>query len=103
MKKIILAIAFISINSHATDLISLYERAKIHNIEILDNELDVNIANESLKQTRSTVFPDIIFNAGHQGLQLSAINHWVYIIPLTTIEILITLTVRQTLLHLLCI
>ena len=46
MKKIILVIAFISLNSHATDLIGLYERAKIHNIDILENELDVNIANE---------------------------------------------------------
>ena len=63
MKKIIFLIMFISINGHATDLINLYERAKQHNIDILNNQIDVSIANESLKQTRSTVFPEISFNA----------------------------------------
>ena len=52
-----------SMNGHATDLISLYDRAKQHNIDILNNQIDVNIANESLKQTKSTVFPEINFNA----------------------------------------
>ena len=63
MKKIILLMLFVSINGHATDLINLYERAKQHNIDILNNQIDVSIANESLKQTRSTVFPEINFNA----------------------------------------
>ena len=63
MKKIIYLILFISINGHATDLINLYERAKQHNIDILNNQIDVSIANESLKQTRSSVFPEINFNA----------------------------------------
>ena len=54
---------FLSINGHATDLISLYERAKQHNIDILNNQIDLDIANESLKQTRSTVYPEINFNA----------------------------------------
>ena len=48
-----------SMNGHATDLISLYDRAKQHNIDILNNQIDVNIANESLKQTKSTVFPEV--------------------------------------------
>ncbi len=63
MKKIILLMLFLSINGHATDLISLYERAKQHNIDILNNQIDLDIANESLKQTRSTVYPEINFNA----------------------------------------
>ncbi len=63
MKKIIFLMLLLSINGHATDLINLYERAKYHNIDILNNEIDVGIANESLKQTRSTVFPEINFNA----------------------------------------
>ena len=63
MKKIILLMLFVSINGHATDLISLYERAKQHNIDILNNQIDLDIANESLKQTRSTVYPEINFNA----------------------------------------
>ena len=63
MRKIIFLILLVSINGHATDLINLYERAKQHNIDILNNQIDISIANESLKQTRSTVFPEINFNA----------------------------------------
>lgn len=63
MKKIIYLILFVSINGHATDLINLYERAKQHNIDVLNNQINVSIANESLKQTRSSVFPEINFNA----------------------------------------
>ena len=63
MKKIIFLMLFVSINGHATDLINLYERAKQHNIDILNNQIDVSIANESLKQTKSSVFPEINFNA----------------------------------------
>ena len=63
MKKIIFLLLLVSVNGHATDLINLYERAKQHNIDILNNQIGVSIANESLKQTRSTVFPEINFNA----------------------------------------
>jgi len=63
MKRIIYLMLLISINGHTTDLINLYERAKQHNINILNNEIDVSIANESLRQTRSSVFPEINFNA----------------------------------------
>ena len=63
MRIIVFIFALITIDSHATDLISLYDRAKLHNIEILNNEIDVNLANESLSQTRSSVFPEINFNA----------------------------------------
>ena len=37
--------------------------AKLHNIEILNNDINVNLANESLSQTKSSVFPEINFNA----------------------------------------
>ena len=100
MKKIILVIAFISINSHATDLISLYERAKIHNIEILDNELDVNIANESLKQTRSTVFPEINFNARASETTIERYKSLGVYNPSDYDRDTYNLTVRQPLLHL---
>ncbi len=63
MKKIIFFILFVSINGHATDLVNLYDRAKQHNIDILNNQINVSIANESLKQTRSSIFPEINFNA----------------------------------------
>jgi outer membrane protein TolC len=63
MKKIIFFILFVSINGHATDLVNLYDRAKQHNVDILTNKINVSIANESLKQTRSSIFPEINFNA----------------------------------------
>ena len=46
-------------NVYATDLINLYDRAKQHNINILNNQIDVDIAYESLRQTKSSVFPEI--------------------------------------------
>ena len=100
MKKIILVIAFISINSHATDLISLYDRAKIHNIDILDNQLDVNIANESLKQTRSTVFPEINFNARASETTIERYKSLGVYDPSDYDRDTCRLTVRQPLLHL---
>ena len=63
MKKIIFFILFVSINGHATDLVNLYDRAKQHNVDILNNQINVSIADESLKQTRSSIFPEINFNA----------------------------------------
>ena len=63
MKKIFLLLAIFVIDVHATDLIDLYDRARQHNINILNNTIDLNIANESLKQTRSSVYPEVDFRA----------------------------------------
>ena len=90
MKKIIYLILFISINGHATDLINLYERAKQHNIDILNNQIDVSIANESLKQTRSSVFPEINFNARASETTIERYNHLDHMIHLIMIVIHIT-------------
>ena len=43
MKKIIYLMLFISINGHATDLINLYERAKQHNIDVLNNRITIPV------------------------------------------------------------
>ena len=50
-------------NVHATDLINLHDRARQHNIGLLNNQINLDIAYESLKQTKSSVFPEINFNA----------------------------------------
>ena len=63
MKKIIILFSLFSMNVYATDLINLYDRAKQHNINILNNQIDVDIAYESLRQTKSSVFPEINFSA----------------------------------------
>ena len=63
MKKILTLLILVSLNAQATDLMSLYDRALQHNIEILDNKINLDIANESLIQTRSTVFPEINLRA----------------------------------------
>ena len=42
MRIIVFIFALITIDSHATDLISLYDRAKLHNIEILNNEIFIS-------------------------------------------------------------
>ena len=49
MRNILLILLVFSINGHATDLISLYDRAKQHNVDILNNQIDVDIAYESFK------------------------------------------------------
>ena len=63
MKKIIILFSLFSMNVYATDLINLYDRAKQHNINILNNQIDVDIAYETLRQTKSSVFPEINFSA----------------------------------------
>ena len=63
MKKLIILFSLLSMNVYATDLIDLYDRARQHNIDILNNQIDVDIANESLRQTKSSVFPEINFSA----------------------------------------
>ena len=63
MKKIISLALFISINLGATDLISLHDRALQHNINLIHDRLDLNIADEDLIQKRSSIFPEVNFTA----------------------------------------
>ena len=51
-------------------------------ISILNNQIDLDIANESLKQTRSTVYPEINFNARASETTIENINHLDHMIHL---------------------
>ena len=100
MKKILLALLFFSINGHTTDLISLYDRAKQHNIDILNNQIDVNIANESLRQTKSTIFPEINFNARASETTIERYKSSGVYSPADYDRDTYNLSIRQPLLHL---
>jgi outer membrane protein len=63
MKKIFLLFLLATFNAHGTNLIELYDRASQHNIDLSQKSLDLDIANEVLEQTQSSVFPDINFTA----------------------------------------
>ncbi len=63
MRKIFLLTFFVSINLGATDLLSLHERALLHNIDLIHDRLNLDIADENLIQKRSSVFPEINFTA----------------------------------------
>ena len=63
MRQVLFLTFFISINLGATDLISLHERAMQHNVNLINNRLNLNIADEDLIQKRSSIFPDINFTA----------------------------------------
>ena len=63
MKKIFLLFLLATFNAHGTSLIELYDRALQHNIDLSQKNLDLDIANEVLEQTQSSVFPDINFTA----------------------------------------
>ena len=63
MKKIFLLFLLATFNAHGTSLIELYDRALQHNIDLSQKSLDLDIANEVLEQTQSSVFPDINFTA----------------------------------------
>ena len=63
MKKIFLLFLLATFNAHGTNLIELYDRALQHNIDLSQKSLDIDIANEVLEQTQSSVFPDINFTA----------------------------------------
>tara|TARA_Y100000768_G_scaffold66883_1_gene46573 strand:- start:5318 stop:6622 length:1305 start_codon:yes stop_codon:yes gene_type:complete len=63
MKNFFLLSFFISINLGATDLINLHDRAIQHNINLIHDRLNINIADEDLIQKRSSVFPEINFTA----------------------------------------
>ena len=63
MKKIFLLFLLATFNAHGTSLIELYDRALQHNIDLSQKSLDLDIANEVLEQTQSSIFPDINFTA----------------------------------------
>ena len=63
MKKIFLLFLLTTFNAHGTNLIELYDRALQHNIDLSQKSLDLDIANEVLEQTQSSVLPEINFTA----------------------------------------
>ena len=100
MRNILLILLLLSINGHATDLISLYDRAKQHNVDILNNQIDVGIAYESLKQTKSTVFPEINFNARASETTIERYKSSGVYNPANYDRDTYNLSIRQPLLHL---
>ena len=65
MIRLLIFLAFFSvtINVEATDIINLYDRALKHNIDLSQKKIDLNIANEVVRQTQSSMFPEINFSA----------------------------------------
>ena len=65
MNKLFTLLAFLpyAINVYATDIIDLYDRALKHNVDLSHKKIDLNIANEVLKQTQSSTLPEINFSA----------------------------------------
>ena len=49
MKKILTLLILVSLNVQATDLMSLYDRALQHNIEILDNKINLYFLDKLLR------------------------------------------------------
>ena len=100
MKKIFLLLAIFVIDVHATDLIDLYDRARQHNINILNNTIDLNIANESLKQTRSSVYPEVDFRAQASETTIERYESSGSFDPADYDRDTYNLTIRQPLIHL---
>ena len=65
MNKLLTLLAFLpfTMNVCATDIINLYDRALKHNVDLSHKKIDLNIANEVLKQTQSSTLPEINFSA----------------------------------------
>ena len=63
MKKVLFLSLLISVNVWGTDLMDLHSRALQHNIDLIHDRLNLNIADEDLIQKRSSVFPEINFTA----------------------------------------
>ena len=65
MNKLLIFLLFFSvtINVGATDIINLYDRALKHNIDLSQKKTDLDIANEVVKQTQSSMLPEINFSA----------------------------------------
>ena len=65
MNKLRILLVFLcqSINVEATDIINLYARALKYNIDLLPKRTDLDIANEVVKQTQSSVLPEVNFSA----------------------------------------
>ena len=100
MKKIFLLLAIFVIDVHATDLINLYDRARQHNINILNNTIDLNIANESLKQTRSSVYPEVDFRAQASETTIERYESSGSFDPADYDRDTYSLTIKQPLIHL---
>ena len=100
MRNILILLLLYSFNGHTTDLISLYDRAKQHNVDILNNQIDVDIAYESLKQTKSTVFPEINFNARASETTIERYKSSGVYNPANYDRDTYNLSIRQPLLHL---
>jgi outer membrane protein len=63
-KSLIFLLCFsVTINVGATDIINLYDRALKHNIDLSQKKTDLDIANEAVKQTQSSMLPEINFSA----------------------------------------
>ena len=65
MNKLLTFLVFFSVtlNVGATDIINLYERALKYNIDLSQKKMDSDIANEVVKQTQSSMLPEINFSA----------------------------------------
>ena len=65
MNKLLIFLVFFSvtISVEATDIINLYDRALKHNIDLSQKKMDLDIANEVVKQTQSSMLPEINFSA----------------------------------------
>ena len=65
MNKLLTYLVFFSVsfNVGATDIINLYDRALKHNIDLSQKKMDLDISNEVLKQTQSSMLPEINFSA----------------------------------------
>ena len=65
MNKLLTLFMFLSVtfNVGATDIINLYDRALEHNIDLSQKKMDLDIANEVVKQTQSSMLPEINFSA----------------------------------------
>ena len=100
MKKIFLLLAIFVTDVHATDLIDLYDRARQHNFNILNNTIDLNIANESLKQTRSSVYPEVDFRAQASETTIERYESSGSFDPADYDRDTYNLTIRQPLIHL---
>ena len=63
MNKLLIFLLFFSVTTNvgATDIINLYDRALKHNIDLSQKKMDLDIANEVVKQTQSSMLPEINF------------------------------------------
>ena len=100
MKKIFLLFLLATFNAHGTNLIELYDRALQHNIDLSQKSLDLDIANEVLEQTQSSVFPDINFSARASETTIERYKSIGSYIPSNFDRDTYNLSIKQPLFHL---